>query len=86
MGGIDAQCADDLEALVRELHPVLQVAPGLELDADGLVARVQAYSARIPQFPARMKEWRWRNGAVVDTARRAGLDTPLHDRWVARAR
>ena len=85
VGGIDAHHAAELEALVRELHPVLQVSPGLDLDADALVARVQAYSKRIPLFPARMKEWRWRNGAVVDTAAAAGLSIPLHAGWVARA-
>lgn len=85
VGGIDAEHADDLAALVRELHPVLQVSPGLELSADALVARVQAYSARIPHFPARLKEWRWRNGAVIETARSSGLLTPLHDAWLARA-
>lgn len=84
VGGIDAKHAGDLEALVRELHPVLQASPGLDLDADALVARVRAYSTRIPHFPARMKEWRWRNGAVVDTARAAGISTPLHDAWLAR--
>ena len=86
VGGIDAHHPLELEALVRELHPVLQVSPGLDLDADDLVGRVQAYSARIPHFPARMKEWRWRNGAVVETGRGAGLSTPLHDGWIQRAK
>ena len=43
------------------------------MDADALVARVMAYSKRIPHFPARMKEWAWRNGAVVRTAEQAGI-------------
>jgi ketopantoate reductase len=84
--GIDAHHAADLEALVRELHPVMQHSPGLDLSADQLVARIQSYSARIPHFPARMKEWAWRNGAVVHTARSAGIPTPLHDAWIQRAK
>jgi len=85
VGGIDAHHADDLESLVRELFTVLCISPGLDIDADALVARVQAYSARIPHFPARLKEWRWRNGAVLRTAEAAGLGTPVHDHWLERA-
>jgi len=84
VGGLEAHHAADLEALVRELHPVLQVSPGLDLDADALVARVKSYSKRIPHFPAAMKEWAWRNGAVVQTAAAAGIAIPLHDAWLAR--
>jgi ketopantoate reductase len=83
VGGLDAHHADDLEALVRELHPVLQVSPGIDIDADALVARVKAYSKRIPHFPARMKEWSWRNGAVVQIAEQAGIAIPRHDAWLA---
>jgi ketopantoate reductase len=86
VGGIDMHHAADLEALVRELHPVLKLSPGLDIDADALVARVVAYSKRIPHFPARMKEWAWRNGALVDTARGAGISIGLHDAWLSRVR
>ncbi len=85
VGGIDTHHSDDLESVVRELHPVLCISPGLDIDEDALVARVRAYSARIPHFPARLKEWTWRNGAVLQTAESAGLTTPLHDKWLARA-
>ena len=71
--------------LVRELHRVLRVSPGIDVDADALVERVHAYSKRIPHFPARLKEWRWRNGAVLAIAASAGLDTPVHDAWLTRA-
>jgi len=85
VGGIDAHHADDLESLVRELFTVLCISPGLDIDADALVARVQAYSAQIPHFPARLKEWKWRNGAVLRTAQAAELGTPVHDEWLDRA-
>ena len=84
VGGLDAHHRTDLEALVRELHPVMQASPGIDVDADALVARVMAYSKRIPHFPARMKEWAWRNGAVVRTAEQAGIPIPLHAQWLAR--
>lgn len=85
VGELDDRHGDEVVALVNELHPVLQASPGLDIDADALVARVRGYSARIPHFPAALKEWRWRNGAVLATARAAGLPTPLHDAWLERA-
>ena len=83
VGGIGAHHRADLEALVRELHPVVRASPGLDLDADALVARVMAYSRRIPHFPARLKEWPWRNGALVEIAKQAGVPIPLHDQWLS---
>jgi hypothetical protein len=85
VGGIDAHHAHDLELLVRELFTVLRISPGIDIDADALVNRVKTYSKRIPHFPARLKEWRWRNGAVLGIAESAGLATPVHDEWLRRA-
>lgn len=84
VGEISARHGEDVAALVRELHPVLDARMGLELSAEALVARVEAYSARIPHFPARVKEWPWRNGWVVDQARELGLSTALQDEWRSR--
>lgn len=84
VGGITREHRDALTALVRELYPVLTVDPGLDLDANALVARVHAYSDRIPHFPARAKEWAWRNGAVRAAASRLGVALPLHDDWMRR--
>jgi ketopantoate reductase len=84
VGEISAQHGEVVAALVRELHPVLRARMGLKLGADALVDRVEAYSARIPHFPARVKEWPWRNGWVLDQARALGLSTALQDEWRAR--
>lgn len=85
VGEISAEHGEDVAALVRELHPVLAARMGLALSPADLVDRVAAYSARIPHFPARVKEWRWRNGWVLDQARALGLSTALQDAWWARA-
>jgi ketopantoate reductase len=65
----------DVRALVTELAPVLDVPA----DPEPLLA----YAASIPQFPAGVKEWGWRNGWVAARARDRGIPTPLHDRWSA---
>ncbi len=68
--------ADRVRVLSDELLPLLRVEPGLDLDADGLFARLQAYSAGIPDFPASVKEWPWRNGWQLDLAARLGRPQP----------
>ena len=70
-----------LEALVRELHPLLQAALQLDLAADRLVERVFAYSLRVAHWPARAKEPAWRQGWVEAEAARQGRALPELARW-----
>jgi ketopantoate reductase len=85
VGDLARDHAADVAALAQELHPLLAREPGLDLDAAQLVDRLQAYSARIPDFPSSMKEWRWRNGWQIDAARRHGVETPCFSEWLAKA-
>ncbi len=67
------------EAEVRAL--VAELAPVLDVPADP--APHLAYAASIPDFPASLKEWSWRNGYVRERARARGLATPRHDALLA---
>jgi hypothetical protein len=57
----------------------------LDLDAEALLARLLDYSGRIPDFPAAVKEWRWRNGWQLDAARKRGLPLRHTLDWLRRA-
>lgn len=87
VGTIARDRADEVRALVDELAPVGARALGIPTpDLDALTASLQAYSRSIPDFPARMKEWAWRNGALVDAAAAQGVELPVHARLVRWAR
>ena len=68
----------ELRSLCDELHPALCRGLKLDLSATALWDRVVAYSLRVPHFPARLKERRWRNDAVVAMAGTIGIHLPLH--------
>lgn len=68
VGGVPEAAA---RALIAELEPVLGV--------HGTADRLVAYAASIPDFPASVKEFDWRNGWVRAEARARGLPTPLHE-------
>lgn len=85
VGALATTHREEVAGLAAELHPLLVAEPGLDLDADTLVARLLEYGASIPHFPSRLKEWRWRNGWVVEAAERHGLPLPLHEGWLERA-
>ncbi len=76
VGDIAAEHAATVDALTRELHPLLVQEPGLDLDADALLDRLFAYTAGVPHFPASVKEWRWRNGWQLAAADRLGVPQP----------
>lgn len=84
VGEIDADHGADVDALVAEMHPVLVAELGLDLNTADLAARVRAYSARIPHFPARVKEWDWRNGWLMGAAKARGLGVDLQQSWLDR--
>ena len=85
VGEILEQHGEAVRALSDELHPLLAQEPGLDLDAAGLHARLEAYTARIPHFPASIKEWRWRNGWQREAGQRLGVAQPVFESWLARA-
>ena len=85
VGALATTHREEVAGWAAELHPLLVAEPGLDLDADTLVARLLEYGASIPHFPSRLKEWRWRNGWVVEAAERHGLPLPLHEGWLERA-
>jgi hypothetical protein len=85
VGDIARDHGDAVAALSDELHPLLQQEPGLDLDAAGLRRRLVDYTARIPHFPASIKEWRWRNGWQRDAGARHGVSMPTFESWLARA-
>ncbi len=85
VGDIAREHADAVTALSDELHPLLQREPGLDLDATDLRGRLFEYTARIPDFPASIKEWRWRNGWQRDAGARHGVSMPAFESWLARA-
>lgn len=58
-------------------------------ERDACADAVAAYCASIPgAVPSRalaLREWRWRNGAVLRAAARLGCELPLHAAWCERA-
>lgn len=67
-----------LVALVHEFVAVGRAALGVDLDPAPLLARLRAYSRAIPSYRGAVKDWRWRNGWLVDAAARHGIATPVH--------
>lgn len=70
---------DPLAALVRELAEVGRAGVGVALETESLLDRLCAYARAIPTYRGAVKDWPWRNGWFVETARAHGLATPVHD-------
>jgi ketopantoate reductase len=68
-----------LRLLVGELLKVGAPTLGVELELDPLLDRLCAYSLSIPNYVGSVKEWPWRNGWFVKTARSRRVRTPTHD-------
>jgi len=77
VGDVLEQDGDLLEALLVEIHPALRAVCGLDLDLGDFRERIMSYSAGIAHFPARAKEWPWRNGALLLAAEERGQSLPL---------
>ena len=75
--------AREVAALVTELAPVCEAGLGAPVVADQATKRLLAYSRAIGSWRASAKEWPWRNGWLIECARRHALATPLHDSLVA---
>lgn len=79
VGTVVEQHRPRLRLLVAELLAVGGPALGVELELDPLVERLCDYSRSIPTYRGAVKEWPWRNGWFVTTARERKIRTPTHD-------
>lgn len=84
VGEIARDHRDLVLALAAELTPLLRQEPGLDLDTPALLDRLLVYSAAIAPWPARLREWPWRNGWLFTAAARQGMELPLHAEWAAK--
>ena len=76
---------DQLTTLCHELVRFGEVV-GVPVSAEALEAGLVRYSRTIPTYRASVKEWAWRNGAVLDVMDRAGVPSPLQRELTDRAR
>jgi ketopantoate reductase len=79
VGTVVEQHRPRLRLLVAELLTVASPSFGVELELDPLVDRLCEYSRSIPSYRGAVKEWPWRNGWFVATARAQKRRTPTHD-------
>jgi ketopantoate reductase len=79
VGTVVEQHKPRLKLLVTELLAVGGPALGVKLELDPLVERLCEYSRSIPSYRGAVKEWPWRNGWFVSTARARKQKTPTHD-------
>jgi hypothetical protein len=53
--------------------------------AAAVVAYCESIAGAVPSRALALREWPWRNGAVVRAANKAGVALPLHEAWCERA-
>lgn len=75
---------DELAMLMGEYLDVGAAALGVQIDGAAMLASLEAYSLSIPTFPARAREWPWRNGWFEVEAAARGVAMPVHEALVAR--
>ncbi len=85
VGAVAEREPEAVRALCAEMAPVLGAALGVDLDGAHMAEHGLAYARRIPAYKASLKEWRWRNGWLVEEARARGVALPEHAGWLARA-
>lgn len=74
----------DLRALCAELAPVLAAHPDTDAPAD-LADQVVAYSRSVAHYRTAVKEWEWRDGAMLRAAALNGVAVPGYRAWLHRA-
>ncbi|MCO4744128.1 MAG: hypothetical protein KC912_05030 [Proteobacteria bacterium] len=79
VGTIAEERHGELTSLSQEICKVWRAAKGVDIDVGWFVRRLEDYSRSIPTYRASVKEWPWRNGWMVETARRRRVSTPVHD-------
>lgn len=75
-----------VRALVAELAPVVGHALGVVIPVSAAADEALRYARAIPDYRASLKEWAWRDGAVLAVAEELGVPLPQHTAWLARAR
>jgi hypothetical protein len=81
VGQVAELAPEALEELTAELGIVVARAWNMDVPLT-LLAEGLAWSDAIPEYRAGVKEWAWRNGWIQGEARRLGIATPQHDRWL----
>jgi ketopantoate reductase len=71
------QHGPELEALVVELHRFGRVALNVDAPPKHVYDRLVEYSRSIPDYRASVKEWAWRNGAVLALMAERSFKLPL---------
>lgn len=79
---IDAH-PEQLRELTAELAAFGRVV-GVDVGTEALLKGLIRYSRTIPGYTAGVKEWRWRNGAVLERMAAAGVPSPLQRRLTGR--
>lgn len=76
VGDVIDQHAQQLHTLTAELAAFGEVV-GVHTGTEALLQGLIRYSRTIPTYRASVKEWRWRNGAVLHVMEQAGVASPL---------
>ncbi len=84
VGTVGEAVPDALAELLAELGVVVGAAWDMPVP-DTLLEHAVAWSEAIPHYRTAVKEWPWRNGWIEAEARRLGLQTPHHRRWLTAA-
>ncbi|MBA2321168.1 MAG: hypothetical protein H0V89_08430 [Deltaproteobacteria bacterium] len=84
VGRVVPEHGDALRALVTELLAVGRASTGVEAPLDFVLDRLTRYTAAIPDWPAGVRDFAFRNGWFVAESRRLGVPTPVHDALLAR--
>ena len=84
VGTVDDAVPGALAELTAELATVIAAAWNMPVP-DTVLEHGVAWSEEIPHYRASVKEWPWRTGWIEEQARRLGLPTPHHRRWLRAA-
>jgi len=76
VGEVVEQHSDELKALAAEFQLFGRQAFSVHAEVDYLHGKLVDYSRSIPGYRAGVKEWSWRNGAVLDVAIERGFAMP----------
>ena len=68
----------ELVALLDELRSFGGLVFNVDVDPEYLLHEIRSYSLTIPAYRASVKEWKWRNGAVLAALLERGKTLPFH--------
>ncbi len=78
VGEVCSDHTEELKAVVAEFHAYGRMAFNVQPKLSYLYDRLVAYSESIPTFRAGVKEWQWRNGAVLEAVLDHQVTMPRH--------